>query len=288
MTVITKVLTLHHVLAEPRLAVGPQADNRVSPDALREGLEAHRDWDMVDYRRGLAPGRGHGRSLVLTIDDGYLDVLTEALPVLEAFDAPCIVFLVSGYLDRTVRPMESDVAWLAGRRPHGDADDFYQRQRRRLRRLGPARQLETMTQLAQQDNVAYPPPVEDLLLSWEQAAELARHPLVTIGSHTVSHPMLGRLDRRRAAHEAARSKRRLEDVLGKPVEYFAFPYGRNSLLTRRAVAAAGYRYAFTTRPALVGSVVDPMAVPRFTIDGPPGWGPLDAGCAPEATRSRAA
>ncbi len=270
-----KVLALHHVLPKPRLPVGPTVDIRTSPDALRECLEAHRDWKKLDYRRALDAGRRHSRALVITFDDGYVDTLTDALPVLEAYDAPCIVFVVSGYLDRTVRPMESDMAWMASQLPEPDRASFY-RQSRGLRRRSPDAQHEVMVRLARERKLSYPPPVDDVLLSWEQLNELARHPLVTIGSHTVSHALLGRLAARRATAEAAQSKARLEEVLNKPVECFAFPYGRHSAIVRHSVAVAGYRFAFTSEPQLIGDSagLNRMAVPRFAVDGPAGWGPL--------------
>ncbi len=270
-----KVLALHHVLPKPRLPVGPTVDIRTSPDALRECLEDHRDWDKLDYRRALDGGHRRGRALVITFDDGYVDTLTEALPVLEAYDAPCIVFVVSGYLDRTVRPMESDMAWMASQLPEPDRASFY-RQSRRLRRRPPEAQREVMVRLAKERKLSYPPPVDDVLLSWEQLNELARHPLVTIGSHTVSHALLGRLAVRRATAEAAQSKARLEEVLNETVECFAFPYGRHSAIVRHSVARAGYRFAFTSEPQLIGGStgLNRMAVPRFAADGPAGWGPL--------------
>ncbi|MHC4107935.1 MAG: polysaccharide deacetylase family protein [Planctomycetota bacterium] len=270
-----KILALHHVLPKPRLPVGPQIDICTSPDALRECLEAHRDWKKLDYRRALDNGRQRDRALVITFDDGYVDTLTEALPLLEAYDVPCILFVVSGYLDRTVRPMESDMAWMASQLPEPQRASFY-RQARWLRRRAPEAQRQTMVRLAQRHQLPYPPPTDDVLLSWEQLGDLARHPLVTIGSHTVSHALFGRFDAHRASAEAAQSKARLEEVLREPVECFAFPYGRHSAIVRRSIARAGYRFAFTSRPRLIERPADlnRMAVPRFAVDGPAGWGPL--------------
>ena len=179
------------------------------------------------------------------------------------------------------------MAWMASQLPEPERGSFY-RQSRWLRHRPPEAQRETMVRLADRHNLPYPPPVDDVLLSLEQLSALARHPLVTIGSHTVSHAFLGRFAARRAAEEAAQSKARLEEVLNDTVECFAFPYGRHSAFVRRSVARAGYRFAFTSEPRLIRRPAElkPMAVPRFAADGPAGWGPLCNNGQPAAAESR--
>lgn len=265
----TKVLAFHHVSASPRLHVGPDIDVRVTPDQLRRCLEEHADWARVDYRRGLDPDAAAGRSLLITFDDGYADNLGEALPILEELDAPCIIFVVPGYLDGTVRPVESDVAWLAAQSREGDAQRaFYERVTRRLRRLDPRQQHDEIMMLGDRLGLGAPPPMSDVFLTWDQVVALHEHPLVTIGSHTMNHVPLGWSRVRRARDEVTASKKRLEQVLGATVECFAYPYGRHNVVTRRMVAEAGYRWGFTTGGRIIADVagIDPMAVPRFCAD----------------------
>lgn len=73
-----------------------------------------------------------------------------------------------------------------------------------------------------------------------------------IGSHSVNHTRLTELDDIRLASELTQSKRTLEEILARPVEGFAYPYGDRDERCELAVARAGYRYACTTRtgPAL--------------------------------------
>jgi peptidoglycan/xylan/chitin deacetylase (PgdA/CDA1 family) len=49
---------------------------------------------------------------------------------------------------------------------------------------------------------------------------------VEIGSHAYTHTDLGNItDRRLLQYEVVEAKQRLQDALGRPVRYFAFPYG---------------------------------------------------------------
>ncbi|HNP83221.1 MAG TPA: polysaccharide deacetylase family protein [Nitrospira sp.] len=66
---------------------------------------------------------------------------------------------------------------------------------------------------------------EQLLLSWTQIEEMARHH-IEFGSHTVTHPDLACVTRHEAAREMRESKQTIQERLGGDVEVFAYPYGK--------------------------------------------------------------
>jgi peptidoglycan/xylan/chitin deacetylase (PgdA/CDA1 family) len=84
---------------------------------------------------------------------------------------------------------------------------------------------------------------------------------VEIGSHTVSHPHLTRLSDSELERELGESKRRLEDGLGAPCRFLAYPYGEHDARVRAAARAAGYAGAFALRAA----DGDPFAIPRVDL-----------------------
>jgi len=111
----------------------------------------------------------------------------------------------------------------------------------------------------------------------ELADDLRRHPdsLATMGwgalrdltergleiaSHTVSHPHLPRLDDAGLRLELEESKARIEDELGRPCRFLAYPFGDDDARVHEAAEAAGYEAAF----ALPGpdDRIDRFAVPR--------------------------
>ena len=94
------VLTYHRVLDAPldpqRLAV-PVArfDEHVAAVSARYDLMT-----AGELFRRMAEGiELPRRGLVITLDDGYPDALTTALPILKAHDAPATVFVSSGFMD---------------------------------------------------------------------------------------------------------------------------------------------------------------------------------------------
>jgi peptidoglycan/xylan/chitin deacetylase (PgdA/CDA1 family) len=82
------------------------------------------------------------------------------------------------------------------------------------------------------------------ILSWPMVSELHRAGF-TIGSHTRRHVSLPVEPPESAMAELVESKRVLEDRLGEPVLHFAYPGGQFTPAAVDAVAAAGYRFAYT-------------------------------------------
>ncbi|HEY9643377.1 MAG TPA: polysaccharide deacetylase family protein [Coleofasciculaceae cyanobacterium] len=83
-------------------------------------------------------------------------------------------------------------------------------------------------------------------LTWAQLREMAADPLVTIASHSYTHPdNLTQLPDDRLRYEIAESKRTLETQLGITIRYFVYPAGHNDERVQRWVQMSGYKAALT-------------------------------------------
>ncbi|WP_347275993.1 polysaccharide deacetylase family protein [Leptolyngbya sp. FACHB-321] len=82
-------------------------------------------------------------------------------------------------------------------------------------------------------------------LTWEQLREMAKDPLVTISSHSVTHKVMSGLTKEQLQLETQESKRILETELGVPVRYFTYPEGKFDAQAVEAVKEAGYAAALT-------------------------------------------
>ena len=85
-----------------------------------------------------------------------------------------------------------------------------------------------------------------------------------IGSHTLTHPHLTRLSPNVAREEIFASKKKLEDLFGRPVEHFCYPYGDYNEAVRELVAEAGYRTACTTVSGVNLPTENPLELKRHT------------------------
>ena len=83
-------------------------------------------------------------------------------------------------------------------------------------------------------------------MTWEQIKELDREGLASFGSQTLTHPAdLRRLSATELRRELVNSKKKLEEELGHPVPFLAYPNGKFDLRVARAAELAHYSMAFT-------------------------------------------
>jgi peptidoglycan/xylan/chitin deacetylase (PgdA/CDA1 family) len=206
-------------------------------------------------------------TVVVTFDDGYVDALTVALPILERYGIPATVFVVSGYvgrefwwdeLDRVVSGSSN-----ASKRLTGSAGSTaVMSHAARLSGLPDMERRRTLLALAQANTVSKP---EQRALTVEELEYLARHELVEIGAHTVTHPLLPLLSQGEQRCELEDSRRTLESITGRPIFSFAYPHGALSHQTIRLVRQAGYTAACTSTPDVITFGSDLLALPRFWV-----------------------
>lgn len=105
-----------------------------------------------------------------------------------------------------------------------------------------------------------------LQMAPEEIRELASSPLVTIGSHGYYHNDMANIGTNKAADEMVRSKKYLEDISGKPVNSFAFPYGSYTREVVEAAKIAGYNQLLAMDFHFDEDHTDTAMRERFTVN----------------------
>jgi peptidoglycan/xylan/chitin deacetylase (PgdA/CDA1 family) len=288
------ILMLHHVRPWRPATVGftPNRGLEIAPDFLDAALRAVRGagFDFVTMDEALRRlAEGGAPFAAITFDDGYRDLVEFALPILERREAPFTAYAATGFVSRKAPIWWLELEEAVRRLDRIDValDDFAivlpsatdeQKNAAFWRiywalRAGPEeRLLRVVESLAARAHVDGAAMVEQLCMNWDELAELARHPLATIGAHTVHHRMLVKWPVETARDEMAASKTEIEARLGLHVRHFAYPVGDPTSAGPRDFALArelGFASAVTTRP---GMIFDQhkgheTALPRFSING---------------------
>ena len=89
---------------------------------------------------------------------------------------------------------------------------------------------------------------------------------VRLGAHSRSHPLLTRIRPQDARTEIIGSKADLENLLDRPVDLFAFPYGDFNSQTLWRCKEAGYRFVFSIAPGSVDPMDTEMLRPRIAVE----------------------
>jgi peptidoglycan/xylan/chitin deacetylase (PgdA/CDA1 family) len=116
------------------------------------------------------------------------------------------------------------------------------------------------TRASNPDGATYP------LLNAEEILDMQRRG-VSFHSHSCSHASLPDLDEDQLLHELIDSRTALRQLLGRQVDYFAYPFGHLDDRVAAAARRAGYRAAFSTQPGFNRRDVDPFRIRRIDVYG---------------------
>jgi peptidoglycan/xylan/chitin deacetylase (PgdA/CDA1 family) len=110
------------------------------------------------------------------------------------------------------------------------------------------------------------------IASLRQLQELPRD-LVTVGSHTLTHPRLPLLSEPDARKELSESRRKLEESLGRQITMFSFPFGAFNEELVEWSRDAGYERVFTSLP--IAAFKDPEEFVTGRVKAEPSDWPME-------------
>jgi peptidoglycan/xylan/chitin deacetylase (PgdA/CDA1 family) len=283
------ILMFHHVRPFAQAAFDPHRGLEIEPLFLDVLLSWCKQQGYAFVPLSELPDRLKARIgerfLCLTFDDGYVDNLVHALPILERHQAPFSLFVTTGYADHESPLWWRDIEDLL-RPDHrlaclGQTFDLAQAGQRdaALQALmawfvtGPSNTRNAeLHEIMRAHDVSPVAHARQSCLDWAQIAALAARPLCTIGAHTLTHPLLATLDEATAFHEISASKKLIEQKLGHQIDQFAYPVGSALAAGEREVRLAqqaGFRIAVTTRSGMIfeDHAKHLLELPRASING---------------------
>lgn len=101
-------------------------------------------------------------------------------------------------------------------------------------------------------------------LTWEQLKEMEANG-ITVESHTLNHAKLEELSDDEIRNELINSKNILEEQLGHPIEFLAYPTGTYNLHIAGIAQDVGYKGAFTIKYGVVDKGSNLFALERVPI-----------------------
>ena len=250
----------------------------------------------------LAHGDLPRRGVTVTFDDGYLDNFDNALPILQETETPATIYIATGYIGTNREFWWDDLERLvfcSGKLPAhfrleingrtwvwnlpDDSED-----RTGWNVLDPPNERTPRQQLFCELHAAlYPLPAieQDAVLEQLRSVTripararpsyrcvtpaelrtLAAEPLITLGAHTISHCDLATRNGAEQQSEIAGSRYQLEQVIGKPVLHFSYPYGSYNEAAVSFCNESGFHSGVTCAPEPVRRSDHPQRLPRLLV-----------------------
>lgn len=237
-----------------------------------------------------APKKSDRQFIALTFDDGYRDNLTLAAPICEKHQVPATVYVTNCYPNHSAQLWwymledilleQSEVIIENGsnqqRYPtqtQAQKDTAFAQIRRVLIDASPQVLDGYLSALEKRYDKQLADYVKRQTLSWEDVKELARHPYMHIGGHSMNHLAFNTLTEDQIKTEVLDSKKQLESHIQEPVNHFAYPFGTRQEIGQREIAQVGQcdgiHTAVTTRMGnIFGQHRDALhALPRIQLLG---------------------
>lgn len=210
--------------------------------------------------------RKKGRFVLVTFDDGYRDNYTAAFPILKRHGVPATFFITTGFIDRPRLPWWDEIAWivrttdcrmlkLSSWLPEAlvidplDVMPAVNRLLNAYKNLPGCNTDEFLYSLREESGTK--PYDQDeagsLWMTWGMLREMQSAGM-SIGGHTVNHPILARQTADQQRREIVECAVRLQEELGHPMQSFSYPVGARTAFdqhTRTLVREAGAKYAFS-------------------------------------------
>ena len=269
--------------------------NLVQPEMFRRQLQFLKShYDVVrpeDFRAWIEQGKQlPPRAVLVTCDDGLVNTLTDMLPVLQSESVSCLFFVTGTscsdkpgmlwyeelYHLMRARPLDGLGLRLPseqGTEPSGSFQARWWNTVRRASRLDARARADWMGLVRSHFDgmqVLRSEPRSEKrwrLLNIGELRALADAGM-TVGAHTLSHPVLSLCSEEEARHEIRESKNDIERALGQPVWAFAYPFGNSSTMGEREVALAreaGFACAFLNVEHWRAGPANFFALPRIHV-----------------------
>lgn len=220
----------------------------------------------------------------IVFDDGYKDFIEYAFPILQKNELPSSLYIVTDCADQigTIWTYELDqLFWKTNKKkltlqyPDQPLQKFFwsspeermqfgKKLKPQLKQVDNQIRESICTQVKDQfDDVQLP---KDLYLNWEEIRQLSRAG-VQIGSHTVSHPMLGNItEDHRLTHELTYSAKRIQDELGFFPKTISYPIGSYSSEVKEKAKSIGYQFGLAVNQERYhNSRNDDFEIPRIEL-----------------------
>lgn len=255
----------YHNVGEDGLPLYCRLSKRIFAEQMNYIRRHYRVISLAQMVEELRDPPASGQSVVVTFDDGYAGTYFQAFPILKEYAIPATVYLTAGSIETGEAPWydrifvqlqqaaprltlrldvdkEFELSDFDSRVEAATAVVMYLRTLRDDDRRRWCESLDRITPLISRSQM------QGAMMNWDQIREM-QVAGISFGCHTMTHPVLSRLDPEAGRKEIVEAKHLIEKRLNTYVGDFAFPFGKPndcSSIGRTTLKELGLKTAMTT------------------------------------------
>ena len=261
------LVVTHHRVGNADASRFDRAVFSASPDSFNEQIRYFKRYLNVvggEELAALVSGRQKltRMHVAITFDDGYIEDYRNSFDILKSNGCSGSFFLVPEYVGTAMVPWWDEIAYLIRntKKPRilfeypvpltveitDDRESAIRAVLRHYKRNDNHNGELLLRELREQAECELPP-IERRFVNWDEAREMKAAGM-TIGSHTLTHRILGQLTAEEQRWEMQQSKRIIEENIGSSVDSIAYPVGIRGAfddVTERIAAELGYSTGFS-------------------------------------------
>lgn len=255
--VIGEIWCLHRVVPNRSWAL-PNRELEITPDYLEQLILSYMgdgyrfvSIDNIVERLKKMRWPWQRKMVNISFDDGFRDIYEYAYPIFKKYNIPFTIYLTTAFPEG-----KAELWWIQLEQLIANNTTLVvQDQEYQCRTADEKRQLfneliqqiyqssDTPSMVFEQWFAGYQMDMAGLALTWDELAEMLSSGLLTVGSHTQSHPMLTKIPTEEVRQELLESKNLIEQHLSISVNHFSYPHSAYNMEIANELRLIGYKSA---------------------------------------------
>ena len=255
--ILGEIWCLHRVVPNRSWAL-PNRELEITPDYLEQLILSYMgngycfvSIDSIVERLNKMRWPWQKKMVNISFDDGFRDIYEYAYPIFKKYNIPFTIYLTTAFPEE-----KAELWWIKLERLINQYTTLIVQ--------GEEYRCETMEEKNQVFNdlmqriyhcsdtpskvfgnwfANYQIDMDNLALTWDELAEMLSSGLLTLGSHTQSHPMLTKIPTDEVRTELKESKTIIEQHLSIPVNHFSYPHSAYNMEIANELRLIGYQSA---------------------------------------------
>lgn len=193
----------------------------------------------------------------ITLDDGWRENL-KLLPIIEKYHVYLTLFV-------STEPIISGNFWWEYVQYSNKSQETKNMRKEELKVMNNSERLKIISELKSKFKL------QRSTMTIDELIEFSKSKYITIGSHTVNHPITIMCSDQELEDEYYCSKKTIEEWLNKEVKYFAFPNGDYNTRDLDYLRKMNYKMSFSIEPKNINHSTDMLQIPRFGMNDEMGF-----------------